>query len=133
MQTVTVSEIFGKLEKRPVSEACASLLELARSRFARGMPALANFLYFANAEMRNVFEIPSRSPEDEKYARTLMEGDVLLPDGIALALSYARYSHPEISLWKMLSSYRSMGDDALPNLNGTDLLPYLIREFSKSF
>lgn len=80
MQTVTVSEIFEKLEKRPVSEACASLLELARSRFSRGMPVLANFLYFANAEMRNVFEIPSRSPEDEKYARTLMEGDVLLPD-----------------------------------------------------
>ncbi len=133
MQAVTVEEIFEKLEKRPAAQACDSLLELARSRFSRGMPVLANFLYFANAEMRGIFDAASRNAQDADYARTLMEGDALLPDGIALALSYARYSRPEVSPWKMLSSYRSMGDGALPNLNGTDFLPHLVSEFSKTF
>ncbi len=133
MQTVAVSEIFDKLEKRPLAEACASLLETSRSRFGRGMPVLANFLYYANADMRHVFDGRFQTAEDARFVSTLLEGDALFPDGIALALSYSRYAHPEISPFKMLTSYRSMGDAALPNLNGTDLLPKLLSDFAAEF
>ncbi len=133
MQTVAVSDIFGKLEKRSSAESRASLVSLAESRFSRGMPVLANFLYFANAEMRHVFDVRSQTAEDARYVATLLEGDALFPDGIALALSYSRFAYPEISPWKMLTSYRSMGDAALPNLNGTDLLPALLKDFAAAF
>lgn len=97
------------------------------------MPVLANFLYYANAEMRGVFQPETRTVDDEKYAATLLEGDALFPDGIALALSYCRYARPETNPVRMLSSYRSMGDAVLPNLNGTDLLPELLVRFRKEF
>lgn len=133
MQAVAVSEIFEKLEKRPSDVARSSLIALCESRFPRGMPVLANFLYFANAEMRHLFHPRSQTAEDGRFVSTLLEGDVLFPDGIALALSYSRYAHPEIPPFKMLTSYRSMGDAALPNLNGTDLLPALLKDFALAF
>ncbi|MDQ1343292.1 MAG: WecB/TagA/CpsF family glycosyltransferase [Patescibacteria group bacterium] len=133
MQTQSIAEIFEKLEKRPLDASCEALLGLCRSRFAAGMPVLANFLYFANAEMRHLFDSGERTVDDEKYATTLMEGDVIFPDGIALALSYFRYANPEWNPLRILFSYRSMGDGALPNLNGTDLLPELLVRFRKAF
>lgn len=133
MQAVDVSEIFDKLEKRPLIEACASLLEVSRSRFQRGMPVLANFLYYANADMRHLFDGHLQTTEDARFASVLLEGDALFPDGIALALSYSRYANPEISAFKTFTSYRSMGDAALPNLNGTDLLPKLLLDFAAEF
>jgi len=133
MKAITVPEIFEKLEKRPLDAACAPLLELCARRFSRGMPVLANFLYFANAEMRHVFDSGARTVDDERYVSALLEGDVLFPDGIALALSYCRYAKPETNPFRMLFSYRSMGDAALPNLNGTDLLPELLVRFREAF
>ena len=133
MQAVTVGEVFEKLEKRDADSVLASVLDLARSRFSRGMPVLVNFLYFANAEMRNVFEPEKRSVDDERYVSAMLEGDALLPDGIALALSYLRFSKPETNPLSILSSYRSKGDSALANLNGTDLLPNLLVRFRETF
>lgn len=97
------------------------------------MPVLANFLYYANADMRHLFDGRLQTAEDARFATTLLEGDALFPDGIALALSYSRYARPEVSPFRMIASYRSMGDAALPNLNGTDLLPKLLLDFAAEF
>lgn len=133
MKTVTVSEVFSKLEKRPLYEACTSLLDLAERRFEKGLPVLANFLYFANAEMRNLFSASEGTVDDERYVTALLEGDALFPDGIALALSYFRFANPEANPIATIATYRSMGDSALPNLNGTDLLPELLVKFHERF
>lgn len=133
MSRISVSDAFEKLEKRPASEALESLLDLCEARFSERKPVTANFLYFANAEMRHLFEPGVRTDLDESYWRILMDADVLFPDGIALSLSYCRYARPETSPLSMLTSYREMGDATLPNLNGTDLLPELLQRFRERF
>lgn len=127
------SDVFAKLERRDSETVVSAILDTCVSRFHRGMPSLVNFLYYANAEMRHVFEIEKRTPDDERYVETLMECDYLLPDGIALSLSYFRWSHPEVHPLRTLVSYRSIGDSTLPNLNGTDLLPRLLHAFRERF
>ncbi len=133
MNALTISEIFPKLERRNAQDSIRAILSLCQSRFAQGFPVLVNFLYYANAEMRHVFDVSKRTSADESYVQSLMEGDFLLPDGIALALSCFRYENPEAPPIKTLLSYRSMGDSTLPNLNGTDLLPELLSAFREGF
>lgn len=133
MNAVTVSDVFSKLERRNSEDSIQAILNLCHARFGRNFPVLVNFLYYANAEMRHLFDVSKRTSDDERYASTLTEGDFLLPDGIALALSCFRYENPGKPALQTLFSYRSMGDSTLPNLNGTDLLPDLLSAFRKAF
>ena len=133
MSDPTVTEVFEKLEKRPAPDAVKALLDLCEERFEKGEGVNANFLYFANAQMRHLFEVPRRNAMDSEYWRAIMDSDALFPDGIALSLSYCRFSRPEANPFSMLFSYREMGDATLPNLNGTDLLPELLIRFRERF
>lgn len=74
-----------------------------------------NFLYFANGAKQRLFEW---TPEEgqKKYADALHSSDFLFADGIALQLFSQRF------IW----SYP-------PNLNGTDLNPYLFEQLLKSY
>lgn len=133
MSESIVKEVFEKLEKRSSAQAIDALLNVCEERFAKGEGVSANFLYFANAQMRHLFDVGNRDAMDSAYWRALMESDVLFPDGIALSLSYCRFSRPETNPLSMLFSYREMGDATLPNLNGTDLLPELLIRFRERF
>lgn len=79
---------------------------------------VVNFLYFANGAKQRLFEW---TPEEgqKKYADALLESDFLLADGIALQL---------FCKW-FVGRYP-------PNLNGTDLNPYLfdclVKEYNVS-
>jgi len=75
---------------------------------------IVNFLYFANAMKRRLFEQP-RDYKDITYKHSLLEWDYLLPDGIALQTFYKIYT-----------------GTLLHNLNGTDFVPYLLWEISKN-
>jgi len=71
---------------------------------------VVNYLYFANAMKRRLFEQP-RHQDDTRYKSALQEWDYLLPDGIALQTFY-----------KFASGF----DQKLHNLNWTDFLPYFL-------
>lgn len=70
-----------------------------------------NFVYWAQVSMQHV---PSHT--DSPYVKALYASDLLLPDGIALQLVY----------W---TAHRTR----VPNLNGTDLTPYLLQYFHKKY
>ena len=75
---------------------------------------IVNFLYFANAMKWRLFESP-RHDKDISYKQSLLDGDYLLPDGIALQIFYGYYR-----------------DTRLSNLNGTDFVPYLLDQLSNT-
>lgn len=68
---------------------------------------IVHFLYFANIILSKLDKNDDISPKKEALSKALLAGDFLLPDGIALKLLYKKYFRKE-----------------LPNLNGTDFLPY---------
>ena len=68
---------------------------------------IVHFLYFANIVLNGLDNDTSVHPKKEPFSKALLGGDFLLPDGIALRLLQKKYFNKE-----------------LPNLNGTDFLPY---------
>jgi UDP-N-acetyl-D-mannosaminuronic acid transferase (WecB/TagA/CpsF family) len=69
---------------------------------------IVNFLYFANAMKYRLLEY-ARNDREHAYRQSLVSGDFLLPDGIALQL------------------YRRAADGTrVDNMNGTDMTPDLL-------
>lgn len=68
-----------------------------------------HFLYFANIVLNKLDREDEIFPKKEGFIKALLGGDFLLPDGIALKLLYKKHFGKE-----------------LPNLNGTDFLPYFL-------
>jgi exopolysaccharide biosynthesis WecB/TagA/CpsF family protein len=102
--------------------------ELPVRTFEIPRPLVVHFLYFANAEMRHLFDPTKRTVEDEAYFQALLDADLLLPDGIALALSNYRFRHPEKNPFVTLFRYGKNADKSLSTLNGTDFLPRVLTE-----
>lgn len=75
---------------------------------------IVHFLYFANIILNKLDREDVRSEKKEALSEALLSGDFLLPDGIALRLLYKKHFRKE-----------------LPNLNGTDFLPYFLSHLPK--
>lgn len=71
--------------------------------------AIVNFLYFATIILCKLDQENLSSPQKTLFIEALLKGDFLLPDGIALRLLYRKQFRKE-----------------LPNLNGTDFLPFFL-------
>lgn len=70
---------------------------------------VVHFLYFANIVLNKLDRGNAAFPKKESFIKALLGGDFLLPDGVALKLLYKKHFGKE-----------------LPNLNGTDFLPYFL-------
>lgn len=76
---------------------------------------IVHFLYFANIILNNLHKKTIHTSEKQDFSQALVSGDMLLPDGIALKLLYKKFFKKEI-----------------PNLNGTDFLPYFLSSIPKN-
>jgi UDP-N-acetyl-D-mannosaminuronic acid transferase (WecB/TagA/CpsF family) len=75
---------------------------------------IVHFLYFATIVL-NKLDIKILPENGNIFTQSLISGDFLLPDGIALQVLYRKYFKQEI-----------------PNLNGTDFLSYFLSNLSKN-
>lgn len=74
---------------------------------------IVHFLYFANIILNNLND-DKKNLKRESYHDSLTRSDFLLPDGIALRTLYKKIYKKE-----------------LPNLNGTDFLPFFLKNTPK--
>jgi UDP-N-acetyl-D-mannosaminuronic acid transferase (WecB/TagA/CpsF family) len=125
---VSISEIFSKLFPGDTDAAVRAIFSAMETK-----TAIVHFLYFANAERCGLFRSEKRSDSDESYFRALLSADLLLPDGVALALSHLRFKRPELSALPTLLQYQKFADSSLRNLNGTDFLPKFLSAASERF
>lgn len=72
-----------------------------------------NYLYFAVMIMNNLFD---EGKENKLFQSMVMDGDFLLPDGIALQCIYRK------NFWKQL-----------PNLNWTDFAPFFLNKLKEQW
>lgn len=85
--------------------------------------AIVNFVYFSLIVAHQLFSDSSEKINIQKnYKKALLKADYLLPDGIALQIFYylARI-FGKVSWWRKW----------LPNLNGTDFVPYFLDYIKK--
>ncbi len=75
---------------------------------------IVHFLYFANIILNKLDKEEVKTEKKQKLEQALLSSDFLLPDGIALRLLYKKHFGKEI-----------------PNLNGTDFLPYFLSSIPK--
>lgn len=75
---------------------------------------IVHFLYFATIIL-NQLDQEKYPQKKEAFLGALRSGDFLLPDGVALQLLYKKHFGKE-----------------LPNLNGTDFLPYFLRHLPEN-
>lgn len=109
--------IINKLFHWTQEDAYKTLVE---TRERQGF-SVVNYLYGANLTARKLFA-KKKSDKSVRYHKALREWDLLLPDGIGLqlfALLYYRRYHKK-KVW-------------LPNLNGTDFLPYCLERLDKEY
>lgn len=99
---VSILNTLALEEKENVSK---KILETYRKKGA----CIVHFLYFANIILNNLND-DKKNPKREAYYTSLKHSDFLLPDGIALKMLYKKNYEKE-----------------LPNLNGTDFLPFFLK------
>ncbi len=80
---------------------------------------LINFLYYANV-VKNHLPNRKKTIEQKTYYNNLINSDFLLPDGIALQTFYK----VAYKLWYIPT-------EKIPNLNGTDFVPYFLEKAKK--
>lgn len=78
-----------------------------------------NFLYFANV-VKNHLPKRKKTIEQKTYHSNLISSDFLLPDGIALRAFY-----------KIAYCLGYVANRQIPNLNGTDFVPYFLQKSKK--
>jgi exopolysaccharide biosynthesis WecB/TagA/CpsF family protein len=105
------SIILSSLSLLPSDQVCE---EIYRHYKETGF-CWVNFLYFANVMNYRLCE-PGSIYYNNAYAQALRASDLLLPDGIAI---------------QMFASYGWFVAGRPHNLNGTDLIPQLLRYLSK--
>lgn len=86
--------------------------------------ATVNFVYLANIVAHQLLEQSDKTEKEREYKKILLRSDFLLPDGIALQLLYYF-----IALFGKISTDQKW----LPNLNGTDFMPYFLSEAKKKY
>lgn len=80
---------------------------------------LINFLYFANV-VKNHIPDERKNQEQKIYYSNLIQSNFLLPDGIALRTFY------KIAYMLGYNTHAT-----IPNLNGTDFVPYFLQKSKK--
>ncbi|HMT01403.1 MAG TPA: WecB/TagA/CpsF family glycosyltransferase [Candidatus Absconditabacterales bacterium] len=108
--------LFTKLYKKNYLDAITDII----SFYEKNHYGLVNFLYFANTSLNNSFENQKNEPE-KKYFNALIQGDFLLPDGIALHLRAKAYQRKH-----------NLPRTGLSNLNGTDFIPKFLEFLGKT-
>lgn len=107
---------LAHLFRGTTDEACDAIIQ---HYLAHGS-TVVNFLYFANVMKARLIETKTETRQT-LYADALLQGDFLLPDGIALQLFYRRTSLGKAEkVW-------------LHNLNGTDFIPQLLTHLFAQF
>jgi exopolysaccharide biosynthesis WecB/TagA/CpsF family protein len=104
-----LTEILSKLTLSDTENTTKDILEHYREK----VYGIVHFLYFANIILTGL-DNNENKPKKEDYKKALCDADFLLPDGIALKLLCQKYFGKE-----------------LPNLNGTDFLPYFLSHIPK--
>lgn len=98
-----LSEILSKLSTTNKETITTDILR----QYQENKYCIVHFLYFATIVLNALDREDNSSEKKNLFIEALHRGDFLLPDGIALRLLYRRYFKKEI-----------------PNLNGTDFLPF---------
>lgn len=99
-----LAEVLEKLTILDAENTTKEILE----RYREKVYGIIHFLYFASIILTGLDNDENTSKKEE-YKKSILSSDFLLPDGIALKLLYQKYLKKE-----------------LPNLNGTDFLPYFL-------
>lgn len=105
-----LTKILEKLSIRGAENTTKDILDL----YEKKGNCIVHFLYFANIILNKLHREKYTSEKKESLQKALLSGDFLLPDGIALQLLYRK-------------NFRKK----LPNLNGTDFLPYFLAHIPK--
>lgn len=106
-----LTEILSKLSILDAENTTKDILKI----YGEKGNCIIHFLYFANIILNTLDKEYTSSPQKESFINALLSGDFLLPDGIALKLLYKKHFGKE-----------------LPNLNGTDFLPYFLSNLPKN-
>lgn len=110
-----MNELFKKFIKTSKEECAKKILQ----HHEQNGFTVVHFAYFAALQMNNCFK---NSTSNNIYYQELIDADFLLPDGIALqvlrsALARTGQGPSDVSTLKR---------PHLPNLNGTDFIPYFL-------
>ncbi len=81
------------------------------------------FVYFAQLEKMGWYQ---RNMILDEAKEAIISQDFLLADGIALQLLVYRAFHPNISPFSLITRFKKYSKLSVPNLNGTDFVPYLL-------
>jgi len=114
MSTYTNSlPILEKLYPWNQKEAFDAIL----SHYNKNHSTIVNYLYFARVMNHRLFE-EGRTEVDKNFKKTLLESDLLFPDGIAMEVFY-----------KVAGKYnKQLSKTWLTNLNWTDFMPYFFKK-----
>lgn len=114
---ILMRDIFDTLFRGTIKDACAYLIQTREHQ----QYCIVNYVYGANLTARGLFA-KNPSPQAIHYYTALCDSDLLLPDGIGLQLFVFSYylKHHRQKIW-------------LPNLNGTDFLPYTLRILQEKY
>lgn len=116
-----MQSILNKIYTKSADDAVSDIL----STYQQEDFAVVNFIYFANIVSQSLFsESKNKTEKEREYKKILLKSDYLLPDGIALQCFYA---------WASALHRVEWDSKWLPNLNGTDFVPYFLSEAKKKF
>ncbi len=113
-------DILKKIYPQKKNQAVDSILRTHEKEWF----VVSNFIYFAIIKIQKLFESDKskKTTRQKEYKKSIMKWHFLLPDGIALQLFY-----------NILSKKYSLPTAQLPNLNGTDFVPYFLDEIKKRY
>ena len=112
--------LLEKIYTKPAIDAVDDILEV----YQQESFSVVNFIYFANIVAQKLFDDKNKTEKEREYKKLLLKSDFLLPDGIALQVFYR--------VAKILNRIES-DCTWLPNLNGTDFVPYFLSETKKKY
>lgn len=115
-----MQSLLEKISIQPADQIVSEIL----TTYHQEEFSIVNFIYFANIVSQRLFEEQSKTEKEREYKKILLKSDFLLPDGIALQVFYFFAT----LFWRIKSSC-----SWLPNLNGTDFVPYFLWEVKKKY
>lgn len=107
---IILTQILEKLSLRDKENITKDIL----AHYRENGYTLVHFLYFATIILNKLDQEKDVSERKSAFIEALEQWDFLLPDGIALGLLYKKHFGKE-----------------LPNLNGTDFLPFFLSSLGK--
>lgn len=112
--------ILEKLFTKPAEQATREILQT----YQQEEFCIVNFIYFASIVGQKLFSDARKTEKEREYKKILLKADYLLPDGIALQIFY---------FFATLFKRISFNTRRIPNLNGTDFVPYFLSSAKKKY